>query len=862
MKILRKYTLNYLKNNRSSSLAIVIAILISTTMLSSLIFLGGTVLDATHKQHILDNGDFDAGFKTPLTSSQVEYLNLNGEVEEVQLIRTPYLLETTDSYLALYSLNDEALANSSFRVTSGKYPSNKNEIVVSTEYILRSKKEIGDTISSIEYSPKSDAALSLFNKDEIDQQFDIQSSKTYTIVGKYTHNSKSEYLYAFTSFDFDSSNDNSTYYTTLKLSQSSKAYSTMPKLAEKIELEEETIIYNINNLLFKGAIPKDLFTNDSLSSLLVNLIFFVVILIIISLVFIYIIFNAFSVSMNTRIKQLAIFKSIGATPKQIRHSVTFEAIILSLVSIPLGIVVGCLITNGFINTITEMEVMNVEVVTNVSLSTIALSALISWITVWLSSIIPARRMSKMAIITSLSRGNVTKSMKIKQKVNDKDIVKKMFKSSFRAYRKSHRIAIITITLSFLILCLCVNVFSILTIENIMFHDILLSNRNISIVINDGKEIDEEVINQLREIKGIDSITIDSSVPIKSKLTNIFESKELRKMGGMEELSLNSGSNVKKDGDGYFISGHLIGMPKADFISYCDSNNIEVNLTNPYNALVVSSMVKKELRADRYPFIDVGLVDEVTIYEHIHPNRGEMTQTLNVIGVADKLPSDLFAIYAYDYTVTYVVPYESYYQIINKFESEDASNRAYRIEINILTNDNSKVEDILASANYILKENYTLDTTFVTNYLELKKNESAVHKMLDTTVYIVVILLLTVGIFNAYSTIYNNTAARKSEFSVLRSVGMTNKQLKRLLILEARKFTILPISIGLISTLTIVSLLVSILEISILDHLPYFPYLPILGFVVVIVGTISVAYYSSYKKIVGGVIVENIRDMTY
>lgn len=52
------------------------------------------------------------------------------------------------------------------------------------------------------------------------------------------------------------------------------------------------------------------------------------------------IYNAFSISVSERTKQFGLLKSIGATKKQIRHSVCFEALCLCVIGIPIGILSG------------------------------------------------------------------------------------------------------------------------------------------------------------------------------------------------------------------------------------------------------------------------------------------------------------------------------------------------------------------------------------------------------------------------------------------------------------------------------------------------------------------------------------------
>ena len=52
------------------------------------------------------------------------------------------------------------------------------------------------------------------------------------------------------------------------------------------------------------------------------------------------IYNAFSISVSERTKQFGLLSSIGATKKQLRQMVVFEALFVSVIGIPLGIIAG------------------------------------------------------------------------------------------------------------------------------------------------------------------------------------------------------------------------------------------------------------------------------------------------------------------------------------------------------------------------------------------------------------------------------------------------------------------------------------------------------------------------------------------
>lgn len=112
------------------------------------------------------------------------------------------------------------------------------------------------------------------------------------------------------------------------------------------------------------------------------------------------IYNAFSISVKERTKQFGLLRSVGATKKQLRTTVLYEAMLLSAVGIPLGLAVGCL---GIGVTLWALQPMFDQLFTGgyglfrtqmhlaVSPGALALSALTALLTVLLSAWVPARR---------------------------------------------------------------------------------------------------------------------------------------------------------------------------------------------------------------------------------------------------------------------------------------------------------------------------------------------------------------------------------------------------------------------------------------------------------------------------------------
>lgn len=116
------------------------------------------------------------------------------------------------------------------------------------------------------------------------------------------------------------------------------------------------------------------------------------------------IYNAFSISVSERTKQFGLLSSIGATKKQLRKTVFFEAVAVSIVGIPIGVIAG---TAGI--SITVMLIgqkfialgFNSEMRPVISLASMILAAVIALITVLISCMDPVKRATRVSAVEAI-----------------------------------------------------------------------------------------------------------------------------------------------------------------------------------------------------------------------------------------------------------------------------------------------------------------------------------------------------------------------------------------------------------------------------------------------------------------------------
>lgn len=117
------------------------------------------------------------------------------------------------------------------------------------------------------------------------------------------------------------------------------------------------------------------------------------------------IYNAFSISVSERTKQFGLLSSVGATRKQLRSMVLFEAFSVSLIGIPVGILAGIggigitllLIADKF----RTVASGNVDLTLSVSPASVAVAAAVALITVLISAWIPSRRATRVSAVEAI-----------------------------------------------------------------------------------------------------------------------------------------------------------------------------------------------------------------------------------------------------------------------------------------------------------------------------------------------------------------------------------------------------------------------------------------------------------------------------
>jgi len=211
--------------------------------------------------------------------------------------------------------SDMSLKNT---LTEGRLPQKSGEIVVSKLFFLDNPSyKIGDKLTiPIGNRMLGNEIIKTQDNKRSGETFKTTGTKTYTIVGEIDISGSSVYPGYIAMGYLDTSQikpkDELTVY--MRFEKPRKIYETLPKIAKSTGLKQDeygkyNIRYNTPLLNLYGINDK---TNTNTEFVVIIAMVIIMTLLVMG-AFILIIYNAFSLSANSRIKQLGILKSLGAT---------------------------------------------------------------------------------------------------------------------------------------------------------------------------------------------------------------------------------------------------------------------------------------------------------------------------------------------------------------------------------------------------------------------------------------------------------------------------------------------------------------------------------------------------------------------
>lgn len=332
MKEIIRLSIHFLIKNKKRTIFSLIGIILSVVLMSSVLSLRDTITTYNQDVGVYTNGSWllsDSSHDESHMEDVIEKAPIKDSLTVSELGVSP---TDDDMYLEILGYSDFSDIYP-LHLISGSYPKNDNEIVVPQAYLSEYNLAVGN---KIEFEIGNRTLYDGYIERNINEMQDYvdgelylpMNIKKYTIVGTYDDFKKPSTAtatkYRFVTKSFDTSIAWSTYYTIENISEKEweELKSNMGKSA----------IYNKEAEVF--YIDKGFHLSFELG------LSYSIILVVLALNMIGLIKNTFDVSLKERSFVLVTLQCIGATPSQIKFIFISEAVILGILSIPLGILLS------------------------------------------------------------------------------------------------------------------------------------------------------------------------------------------------------------------------------------------------------------------------------------------------------------------------------------------------------------------------------------------------------------------------------------------------------------------------------------------------------------------------------------------
>ncbi len=773
MNIVNKLTLRHIKSHKRRSLLTVLAIIVSVAMVTAVFTSIFSFIKFMQDSTKAYDGNWHAQFMyeempdtTAFDNAELDYYT------GANLFQFTYdkNVEAAKAYAQVDAIDESAIDIRNIKITDGAFPKNNNEIVVSREYIEKNKLDwkVGDTV----------------NLYCLDFNTEKEGYRDYTLCGIAEGNvSFFDHRDGFVAnLDGVIPKDCLVYVTVSYHKLDNSVYDRTEALQKETGAIERK--YNIDLLNYSGIMEK----NDTLKTIGG---FAAVILAVIVVASVIMIYDSFAVSYQERERYLGMLASVGATKRQKRASIYFEGFILGCIGIVFGIIAGFV---GMAITFKSIESALLATISIPIKGTLKLhfspyiilgTVLISALTIFISCYIPARRASKTSPIEAIKGTNTVKVKKAK-KLRVSKLTRKLYgfegelavKNFKRNGRRSRNI----------VFALAMSVVLFLTVTNFsqMFTTLVKNSageENADFIVYTENEYKDKVRDYF------DGANIDGYIGyITSEATLV--NTELFTEDAYRAFSLSEGEDI--------TDLFLFVMDNASFDDYLKSIGEQPEAyhdkTHP-KALVFNRVIDttdgkpKECKA----FKDEAngktlncLVDEYNEETGEYDDRREFSVTIGAM-TDKKFESSLFEpIYVSEPALVF---------------SEDAIS-SLPLErrmfcLGIFAKDYKTV--MSAADEYFENAGIAYSIEDSTSQMQAV---NANTKIIKVFIYGFITLLTLIAIINIINSISNSMNERKTEFAMLKSVGVTPKGFKKMIYVESLRYGVkslvwsLPISIGL------------------------------------------------------------------
>ncbi len=758
----------YLKDNKKRTILTIIGIILSVALITSICTFILTVQNSMIENSKRSMGAFHVAI-TNVSEDEINKIQTNINVNSLGVMisknAVPFI---KDKNIELNYLNEAAFKLMNINLEEGQLPKSNNEVVIE-RWILRyfdEEVKVGDIIKiQDEDGDEKDYTLSGIAKDDWQNQGE-GISKAYLI--KNDSNVK----------------DDSTVLVEIK-----------------DEADKQEVIKEVSNLVSsKSEVVqnKDLLrligesSNADMNKSLFMIVFIVIGIVVLATVVV--IYNAFHISIAERMKQFGLLRAIGTTKKQIMNLVIREASIMIFIGIPLGVFFGIVAVYCIAFTFNKMsglgEFSNLKVVT--SPFVLLLSGGIGAATIYVSAYLPARSAGKISPLMAISSQSLIK----KEKRNRSGkFLGKVFKidtaMALKNVKRNKRRFYITVLSMAISVTLFVTFMSFAKFSN-NFSEKVTEDNDIAFNIYDNGNtekldvINNKLIEEVRNISGVGEVYKHyNSILTQGFVEESAIPKEVRQWAAEnrdEDLfkSKVDGKNKSKISVVFqAYEDNKLNVAKK----YIKEGSID-NLKDGEVIIVRETTFFGDKRSLIAPMANLKVGDDILIsdVEYSDGQENFNSKELKKVKVAAIMDVQPFSDLDYQGVLNVI---GSKNTVKNIIEGNQQQMKNFKVtDVGIKIKNESYLDKIDKSLKKI--ENTNAGIGYY-NKIESAKSEKAYKLQMSILLMGFIIVITLISAVNIVNTVTTNILLRNKEIAALKAIGMTRKQVRKMITFEGVLF---------------------------------------------------------------------------
>lgn len=796
MNIFNKVTLQSMKKSRTRTIVTIIGVILSAAMITAVATFAVSLLNYVVNGSIVKYGDWHVEFLDVDASFVQERTHDDGVAGTAIFENIGYTTldggkNPNKPYLFIAGFSKEAFDTLPIHLISGRLPKNSGEILVPGHVAANGgvKLAVGDTLSLAVGSRMNgnrnlgqhDPYISGDGLGKVKETLVPKAERTYTIVGICERPAFEEFsapgYTLITTIDPTNQADSFSIFVTLTNPRQVHAYVSNTA-------GTHSYVFNDNVLRFMGVSSDNLF-NTLLYSVSGILVAFIMI------GSIFLIYNSFTISLNERTRQFGILSSVGATARQLRNSVLFEGLCIGAIGIPIGVIIGIgsirLVISFVAGNFGNFLYSTVPLTLTVSIPAIVAAAAISMVTILISAYIPAQKAANTPVMESIRQTNevkieskAVKTSKLAQRIYGLEGTLAL--KNFKRNRKRYRSIVLSLTLS-VVLFVSASAFGT-NLKQAAKRSVVDSDYDICFSTQDMDE--GEMFRLYDELKTVDGI-YESSYQAISTYSCPVKTSDF--------------SDSYRESVEYNLTNETIALPMdiqfiedSVYLRFIESLGLSAAEYTGQNAKMIA--VAKAKKVDDKKDGKSELIDmfanrsmNFTITpETNNAAKREQGQNISITFVdiipVDTLPRQPSEVKSFVFMV--VAPY----QLKEKFESPYT-----QVEMGLTFLSENPSQSVAEMEGIIQRTGLTSEYTLYNANKIFEENRSIIF-VVDVFTYVFVIMISLIATANVFNTISTNIKLRRRELAMLRSVGMSDRDFKKMMNFECAFYGVKTLLFGL------------------------------------------------------------------